>query len=334
MKKPQADFTPIEKMLMVGVAFRVVLQSIRLGLFDALAAGPVSVEALASRQGYQPKPVQALLDLLETYDLVERGPDGYRNTAKTKEFLESASPFYQGKSLEMSSRFGEIVDNDFEALLRGECDMRSRTDSNWNSRDSMDGTAQYSFLGGLQDMVAFVAALPNFQDMRLMGDIGGNHGEYSMALLDQNPDLAGEILDLPHVVPASNERIAARGYAHRLRAEAFDLRATPLEADQYDLLIASHVLYGFVDELPDIFTMLHNALRPGGWLATHHLDPEGGAREIRNGVEFITRMAGYRTHHISRDQLRNAFERAGFVDVSFKSEEGCRRGLLAAGRKA
>jgi SAM-dependent methyltransferase len=333
VNKPEADFNSIEKMMMLGVAFRAVMQSLRLGLFDALAAGPLTAEALAGQRGYQPGPVQAVLNLLEIHDLVQRGPDGYQNTAKAREFLESASPFFQGKALEMTSRFGAWVDGDFKALLRGESDMRSRTDDNWNSQDSMDGTAQYSLLGGLQDMADFVSAFPNFQDMRLMGDIGGNHGEYSMALLDRSPGLKGEILDLPNVVPASNERIAARGYAGRLHAVEFDLRAATLETGKYDLLFASHVLYSFVEELPDKFASFYNALRPGGWLATHHLDPDGGAEEIRAGVEFLTRMAGYHTHHIARETLQKAFESAGFEDIVFQSESGCRRGLLAAGRK-
>lgn len=332
--KPSNDFGLLEGLMMQAVAWRAVLHSLRLGLFDALDLEPVTAGRLAERFGFLPGPAEALLELLAAHGLVVSGPDGYRNTPVASEYLVGDSPFFQGKALELNDRFNTSVDADFLGLLRGETSARGLTDDGWSTADTMQGTAQYARLGSLQDTVDFVADLPGFMDMRLTCDVGGNHGSFSMALLDRNPSLRGEIADLPSVAATANDRIAGLGYAHRLRAFGCDLRSDALSKDRYDLVLASHVLYGFMDDLGALLRKVHEALLPGGWFVAQHKDPDGGrSHQVSMSLEFLTRMAGYATHFIPREFLEEHLLKAGFRDIRARVAGPHDSGLIVAGRR-
>ena len=170
--------------------------------------------------------------------------------------------------------------------------------------------------------------------MRTCCDIGGNHGEFSMALLELNPHLRGDIADLPGVVPAANERIARRGYAQRLQAIPCDLRTSRLPELRYDLILASHILYAFMDALEPLLAMLHASLKPGGWFVAQHLNPEGNLpAEYTSVVEFITRISGYKTHYIAEDSLTAALRQAGFSNIKTAPAGQHQGGLIVAAQK-
>ena len=333
MDRPDNDFEPLETLMMQALAWRSILNSLRLGLFDALDREPVPAGGLARLFGFQPAPTEALLELLAAHGLVVRGLEGYRNAPLASEYLASNSPFFLGKYLELNNRFNTPVDEEFQSLLRGESAPRQATDDGWSTEDTMRGIEQYSRTGVLQDTVDLVSGLSGFMDMRDMCDLGGNHGAYSMALLDRNPLLKGEIADLPAVVATANERIARMGYADRLRAFDCDLRSDDLPRERYDLILASHILYGFMDDLGAVVAKVHGALRPGGWFVAQHKDPDGRTPvQVSMALEFVTRMSGYATHFIPFEVLADALLGVGFRDVR-SVDSGRGTGLIVAARK-
>ena len=188
--------------------------------------------------------------------------------------------------------------------------------------------------GPLQDTVAFVTSLGNFSQMRTFCDIGGNHGGFSMAILDRNKQLKGEIADLPHVAAAANQRIEHQGYAGRLHAFACNLDTDALPALRYDLILGSHILYRYLDDLPRLFEMLFAALKPGGWLVAQHLNPDGGLPvRYTSVVEFITRICSYKTHQIAGDTLTTALGAAGFSNFKTAPAGQHQGGLIVAAQK-
>ena len=58
-----------------------------------------------------------------------------------------------------------------------------------------------------------------------MCDLGGNHGFYTMALLDRNSRLRGTICDLPEVVKLAKEVIPEMGYSDRIDTIGANLEA-------------------------------------------------------------------------------------------------------------
>lgn len=319
---------------MERVASCTMLKCVELGVFDALEEGPRTARALAERFGFRENATESMLEMLAEHGLLGRSDAGYANSPETSEFLVSSSPFFQGGFLGLHARFNDSVEAGFEDLLRGRTDPRQDVDGDWSVDAMMDGMAQHARMGYLQDTAAFVAGLPGFADMRALCDIGGNNGGFSMALLDANPDLRGEILDLPQVAAAASRRIAEAGYADRLTATACDLRVDALPVGAYDLVLASHVLYAFVDRMAETLRGVHDSLRPGGWFVAQHANPDGGlpARQV-SILEFVTRMSGYATHHLRGDWLAGLLREAGFVEVRTAPTGARDAGLAVAARR-
>ena len=60
-------------------------------------------------------------------------------------------------------------------------------------------------------MTEFITALPEFLTLKHMCDLGGNHGFYTMALLDKNAQLRGTVCDLLKVAELARGLIAEMG---------------------------------------------------------------------------------------------------------------------------
>lgn len=335
MNKPQSDFGALSKLMSRELVLHSILECVKLNFFDYFDGGPVSVEQAAFRFGFEAEPAAALLEMFQAHGLLNRGPDGFENSAVSSEYLVSDSEFFQGSFLQVNNIFTQSIKENFIPLLKGECRLRDCSDSRWAEADMMLGTLQNARTGSLQDTVEFVSGLPGFQSMLFMGDIGGNHAEFSMSLLDLNPGLQGVVLDLPGVVGKIESRIVTRGYKDRLKAVACDMRTEVLKPDEFDLLLASHVLYAFMDDLSGFLDMLHSSLKKGGWFVAQHMNPDSyvDATE-KKALEFLTRMSGYATHFISQAQLETAFAGAGFVNIQAApaGRNGC--GLILAGQRA
>ncbi|GAB7079390.1 methyltransferase [Megalodesulfovibrio paquesii] len=335
MDKPKSDFAEIERLRAAGFTYQIVQRCCAVGLFDALAQTPRNAEELAQQHSWQPAPTQGLLELLAAADLLAFQDGRYTVAQVAREHLTLDAPFSQRKAMALQHRFDSHVLQHFETLLRGERPARSHTDEGWSSEDGMEGTLQFARLGALQDVTAFVAGLPEFPTMRLSCDIGGNHGEYSLALLERNPALRAELFDLPDVAAMAAARIARRGFSDRMEAIACDIRTTPLPTDRYDLVLASHVLYAFMPNLADLLQQIHAALRPGGWFVAHHLSLEGGLPQSSATVlEFTTRMAGYATHFIDPALLCLQLHEAGFSGMTIQPAGPHECGRIVAGRRA
>ncbi|MFW5735370.1 MAG: class I SAM-dependent methyltransferase [Oceanidesulfovibrio sp.] len=335
MDKPSSDYNAIDDLMMHSLASHALILSTSIGLFDALESGPVPALDLALIFGFQEPQTEALLDLLAAHGLVQKLPEGYSNTCTASEYLVRDAPFFMGKAMELQAEFHRSITSQFQDLLRGHANSRQASDDSWATRCAMDGTEHYARLGVLQDTVEFVSALPGFSRMRTMCDIGGNHGAFSMALLDRNRELRAELVDLPHVAAECTRRIDECGYSDRMSAFGCDLRKDTLPVDAYDLALASHVLYAFMEELEQFLATVHAALRPGGWFVAQHMNPGGGVSErSRYGLQFVTRMAGYATHYIAREQLEGPLLNVGFHNIRTAPAGPGERGLIVAGQRA
>ncbi|THB65062.1 MAG: methyltransferase domain-containing protein [Desulfovibrio sp.] len=334
MQKPQYDFTPLFSMVMESITFTAVLNGLRLGVFEAVAKSPRQASPLAEELGLQPQALQSLLELLAANGLLTEDAGEFSITPLAQEFLVASSPFFQGQFLELHNMFNVFIESDMAALLRGDASKRQVTDDSWSDHDNMRGTMQHALLGELQDTVALIMDLPGFSGMRVMCDVGGNHGEFSMALLEANPDLRAELMDLPRVAEVATERIAERGFSDRMTAHACDLRTETLPVDHYDLVLASHILYGFTDQLESFLGVIHDSLRSGGWFVAQHMDPASALPgTVKASINLITRLAGYKAHFIGQEQLEKALQSAGFGEFRTGPAGIGESGLVMAARK-
>lgn len=102
MTHPPAAPSP-DHILAMGLAFwqsKALLSAVELGLFTALADGPLTAEQLRRRLDLHPRAMPDFADTLLALGLLQRegsGPDAaYANTAATQAFLDRRDPGYIG----------------------------------------------------------------------------------------------------------------------------------------------------------------------------------------------------------------------------------------------
>src|SRR5262249_12415882 len=104
---------------------------------------------------------------------------------------------------------------------------------------------------------------------KLVLDVGGGTGIYSIALLQKNPNLRAIVLDRPEVLKVTAEMAASYGVSQRLEYRAGDMFADSLPKG-VDIVLLSNVLHDW--DVPDCKTLLRRcakALPPRGQVLIH-----------------------------------------------------------------
>lgn len=311
---PKEDFSSIESLITRSVSTQAILEAVDFKLFDELEMKPRTLSALAVHFGFIEAKLGAILELLEAYGLVSEGNGRYSNTSLSSEYLVSSAPLYQGQAMKLTAGFCSGVNSRMGELLKSSGEERGNTDRKWSTVDTMEGTAQVSLGGGLQRAVKAVSELEGFDDFRLMADLGGNHGNYTMSILDRNPQMNGVILDLPDVVEFSMKRCAKMGYDKRIEGVGLDMREDELPLREFDLVFASHILYACQENMQPLLQKVYNSMRPGGWFAAHHHARTGSGMspETIASLEVITKLSGYFSHFIEPEFLEEELAACGF----------------------
>ncbi len=91
---------------------------------------PASLKELAEYFEFDELKLGSLLDLLESYDLVQKHDGLYSNTYLATEYLVSTSPLYQGLAMGLTMDFCTGVIRDMGELLKGNKSQRDDSDKN------------------------------------------------------------------------------------------------------------------------------------------------------------------------------------------------------------
>src|SRR5262245_6656569 len=121
-KGPECKAITPNRILELGHAFRsskALLSAVELGVFTALAGGPLNVEALSERVGLNERGARDFLDALVAINMLTRSDDGrYANTSDTDLYLDSSKPTYVGGLLESLNARNYAVWGSLTAGLR------------------------------------------------------------------------------------------------------------------------------------------------------------------------------------------------------------------------
>jgi predicted O-methyltransferase YrrM len=106
-------------------------------------------------------------------------------------------------------------------------------------------------------------------EAKMLVDVGGGTGIYSIALLQENPGLRAVVFDRPEVLKVAAEMAAAYGVADRLHCQPGDMFRDPLPSGA-DTILLSNILHDW--DVPECRTLIRKcaaALTPGGRLLVH-----------------------------------------------------------------
>jgi hypothetical protein len=242
MINPTTPPTP-DHILATGLAFwqsKVLLSAVELGLFTALADGPLTAEQLRRRLDLHPRAMPDFADALLALGLLQRegcGPDAaYSNTPATQCFLDRREPGYVGGWLEMANKrlypyWGRLT----EALRTGQPQNELR-----DGGPSMFETLYREpkrlepFMSAMSGWSAgnfsLLAERFDFSRFATLADIGGASGQLACTVARRHPQLRCTTLDLPAVSTIAEGHIARAGLAGRVRAQPIDFLTQPFPA--------------------------------------------------------------------------------------------------------
>ena len=246
-----------------------------LGIFEALADAPATIDALADRTGLARRSARISADAMVALGLLEREGDTYRNGAAAAAFLTGTTP----ADLRPFLRFWDKISYTSWIGLADALATGPKTEV-----FDLDDELQEVVSKGIDAVLAGPAnALPqafDFAAHRRLLDIGGGTGSWSIAIAQRFPTLEATVLDLPVVVPMAHARIAASGVASRVTAEVGEAMSGELPTGYDVFLMANLIHYWNPKDNHELLARVRRAAAPGShllladfWTNATHTEP-------------------------------------------------------------
>jgi SAM-dependent methyltransferase len=277
----------------------------QLGLFEALADAPATLDALAARTGLTRRAARISADAMVALGLLELQDGTYRNGTAAARFLAGPGP----DDLRPFLRFWDQISYPAwtrlaEALASGP------------PREifELDDTLQQVASAGIEAILAGpAAALPQVFDFGLhtrLLDIGGGTGSWSIAIARRHPHITGAVLELPTATELARSRVAAARLGHRITVITGDAMTGELPAGYDVFLLANLIHYWSPEQNQDLLGRVRRAAQPGSallladfWTNPAHTEPLQAAL-----------MAGEFAVHLRTGDVYSVEEVCGWLD--------------------
>jgi ubiquinone/menaquinone biosynthesis C-methylase UbiE len=239
------------------------------GLFEALAAGPATLDELARRAGLPRRMARISADAMVALGLVERDGERYRNGAAAAAFLSGQGP----ADLRPFLRFWNAISYPAWTALADTLRAGRATPP------ELDETGQALFSAGVESIqagpAAALAEVYDFGVHRRLLDVAGGTGSWSAAVVRRHPHMRATVVDLPAVAPIARKRLAEVGLADRIAVVAGDVMSDPLPGGHDVVLLANIVHYFSPEKNAALLRHLRDAVDDGArvLLADFWTDP-------------------------------------------------------------
>lgn len=268
------DPSPIMELTTGYWASQAFLTANRIGLFEALAEGPLSPGQVAESLSLGVRPTDLLLKACTALGLLDTDGAGYRNSALSQAFLVPGSPGYLGNA----ARFTDDLYDVWGGLERSLREDRPVLAEESYLGDDDERTRHFVY--GMHDRALGVSrALVEIVDLsgrESLLDVGGGPGTYSALLVKRFPHLRSQVLELPGVARVAEEIVASLGAAEKVTMVPGDYLESAFPQGM-DVVLMSGM---FHRETPETCQMLigkaWQALAPGGLLVVSDIFTDAG----------------------------------------------------------
>jgi demethylspheroidene O-methyltransferase len=255
---------------------QILYACVELELFDRLAAGPLSLSALAPAMGMTEPQADRLLRAAVALDLLERRGQDAQGSPRFGLGQQGAAMLGNPGIAAMVKHHRMLYRDlaDPLALLRGE-QTETELGRYWAYASSLDpaqaedaAVSEYSELMSISN--AFVAGdvldAYSLKGHRCLMDVGGGQGNFLLAAAERWPHLRIRLFDLPAVAARAQQRFASLGLGERAETVGGDLMSTPLPKGA-DLCSLVRVVHDHDDDKAlRILQAVRAALEPGATL--------------------------------------------------------------------
>lgn len=268
---------PLLHIQIFPVIAKAVLEAADAGIFEAVAQGATSVDAIAEICKLNPKATTELMGLLTALGYFTYRNYQFAPTKMTSRWMRQDDPeSVHGMMIFNNRVVWPWLERMGEYLRTGEGVQYhdKLTSEQW-------GYYQRAMLAATgTESKEFGRRAPVPKGATHMLDIGGAHGQHSVALCKRNPSLQSIILDLPGAVEQAAPLLAKYGLGDRVRHQAGNALTDDFGEQTYDIILMSSLAHHLsADENQLVAEKAARALRPNGvFIINEFIRPEMGSR--------------------------------------------------------
>jgi SAM-dependent methyltransferase len=256
--------TPIFDTQVAFLLARTIMAGAKLGIFEALASGPLSAAEVAMSCKTDAGATTKLLNALVGAGYLRAKKERYSLAPVARKWLLKDSP---------RSIYDKMVFHFTEWEWTANYEAYVRTGRPLNIHELLSDEAWGVYQRGMRAIVGFQAhevvwRTPMPKNARTMLDIGGSHGYFSVAFCRRYPGLSAVVLDLAEAVRHAAPILAKEGMGDRVVHRVGNALTHDLGAEAWDLILISQFVHHFDDATNrDLVQRAARALRSGGFLA-------------------------------------------------------------------
>src|SRR5271166_7001225 len=279
--KPIEDVREISAITYGFMASKALFVALEFDMFTHIARGADSTQALATATGVAENRLITLLASLKSLGLVSEVGGRLINAPGTSKYLVAGAPgdfrdyvrFVNGAAGYESFRYLDMA-------LRGE---RVFQDKGWYEGVVYEGGIGGERFSSAQHMgslgpARLMAKRVDLKDRRMLLDVGGGSGAYSIAFCNANPQLSATILDFPQTVDTAKRYAREAGLADRIGNLAGNAVTTDWP-EGHDVVLLSYVWSAVGEADIEVLAKRAAAALPTGGLCLVHDFMVDDARE-------------------------------------------------------
>lgn len=293
-----------------------------LNLFEIIGpSNALSLQELSDILHIQPRPLQALLSVCASFDLLKLSNIGcFALTEMAKNLLLKESPFYLGKSLDLNLRNADIYS--FKSLKKALLENASQVYGGKELFQTNEEQAQLAkyFTHCMHGKSIGMAGLwPNkidFSRNHCLLDIGGGSGAQSIGAVSRWPNLKAIVYDRPIVTDVAQEYIDHFGLTDRIQTQVGDMWTDPFPAS--DIHFYCDIFHDWsIEQCKFLAKKSYSSLKANGRIVIHEMlfnDDKTGPSSVAsyNIMMLIWTQSG---QQLSKKEMVSILANSGFVNI-------------------
>jgi C-methyltransferase len=321
------QFSTIRELESSCLRVALVRTALELGVFDAVAEGVATDEALARSLSIDARSATIVLDALCTQGFLEKeGPD-YRLDPAAATYLVRGRESYYGRSLLELTLSLDVAQRMSETVRSGVPVPRTDTAQGSGGLWAADLAPMLTLWPVKADEARAMwqrIGLGDWPNATIL-DVACGAGIDIFTFLHDNPNSRGVAMDLhPEVLDMARRVSRLMGVEERVKFATGDILKSDFGGEIFDVAFLSSILYFFDhDQVESVFRRAHAALKKGGTIVVHHLLPDE-ERRVRPAPALLALqllLFHPRSRVFTASEYASMLYAANFCDVQSDGED-------------
>ena len=276
---PTTDPAPIFEFIRSNYATELLSAAVaHFKLFEHLKSGPLSFNNLRRKMGLAERPALVLLTAMKAMGLIAKDSDARLCLSASSQEHLTGGPFDIADYLALNGQSAGVI----EMVRRLKTNQAANADSDQGAayiyREGIESAMEkqdqaraltLALAGRSCNIAPVLAHKVQMENSKVLLDVGGGTGIYSIAMLQRNHALRAIVWDRPEVLKVAAEMGAKYGVLPRLELREGDMFADPVP-EGVDTILLSNILHDWdVPECQKLVSRLAQSLPGGGRLLIH-----------------------------------------------------------------